>query len=86
MATPKRYTIEKISDVFQIPADKFDAFLVDFKTYYELGAPMAELLKDVADTGGINVEVVPLHMTWIDDGKHDAEFIIKTEVSDNDQI
>lgn len=83
MATPKRYTIDKITDIFQIPPERFDAFLVDFKSYYELGQPFADLIKEVAKTGGINVDVIPMEMTWIDDNEHNATIILKTQ-EDND--
>lgn len=85
MATPKRYTIEKITDIFDIPKNRFDDFLVDFKSYYELGRPMADLIREVAKTGGVNVDVLPLKMTWIDDGKHDATIILQTKEGKNDQ-
>lgn len=75
---PKRYKIEKITDIFQIPEDRFDDFLVDFKSYYQMGRPMADLLKETAKVGGIDVEVLPLKMTWIDDGKHDVTIKIGT--------
>ena len=76
----KRYTIEKISDIFQIPEDRFDDFLVDFKSYYNMGQPMAKLIKEVAKTGGVAVDVLPMHMVWVDDGKHDAKVIINEQL------
>ena len=75
----KRYTIEKITDIFDIPEDKIDDFLVDFRSYYDLGRPMADLIKEVAKTGGVDVDVLPLKMVWIDDDKHDATIILKTQ-------
>ena len=67
-----RYTIEHITDIFSIPEDRFDEFLVDFKSYYQMGRPMADLIQEVAKIGGIEAEVLPIRMTWIDDGKHDV--------------
>jgi hypothetical protein len=76
----ERYDIEKITDIFQIPEDKFEEFLVDFKTYYELGKAMMELIPAVSNTSGIKADarVVPQKMTWIDDGKHDANIKFAT--------
>ena len=74
----KRYEIEKITDIFQIPEDKFDDFLEDFKTYYSFGIHMTKLIDAIAATGGIKTETVPQKMTWIDDGKHDATVYLKS--------
>lgn len=74
----KRYTIEKITDIFEMPEDKFSDFLQDFESYYRMGRPMADLIKEVAKTGGIDVAVLPMKMVWIDDDKHDVTVYLKT--------
>ncbi len=76
----KRYDIEKITDIFAIPEDKFDEFLVDFKAYYQFGKNVSALIDEIAKTGGISTETIPQKMTWIDDGKHDAKIILKPKV------
>ena len=75
----KKYQIEKITDIFQIPKDKFDDFLVDFKAYYETGHNMTELLKATGDVLKTPVEVLKGGMTWIDDDRHDVKISIKTK-------
>lgn len=78
--TPNRYKIEKITDIFQIPEDKFKDFLTDFETFYTLGKSMVELVDTVAEVSGLNgVKTVPTHMVWIDDGKHDAKVYLKPQ-------
>jgi hypothetical protein len=74
---PKRYEIEKLTDILQIPEDKFDAFVEDLRTYHTMGIHMTKLLETVAEIGGIKAEVIPQKMTWIDDDKHDATVYLK---------
>lgn len=78
MSEPKRYTIERITDIFEIPEDRFKDFLTDFESYYRIGLPMADLIKVAAEAGGIEVEVLPMKMVWVDDGKHDVTLKIST--------
>ena len=78
-----RYDIEKITDVFQIPEDKFEAFLVDFKNYYQIGLDMSKLIDEVAKVGGIDTKTLPQKMTWIDDDRHDVKIYLK---SNADQV
>lgn len=75
----RRYTIEKITDIFAIPEDRFDDFLVDLKSYHQLGSSIPKLIDEVARVGGIQTQTVPTKMTWIDDGKHEAKIVIDTK-------
>jgi hypothetical protein len=74
----KTYKIEKITDIFEIPRDRFDDFLVDFKAYYEAGFDIAELLTVTGKALKIPAEVVKGGMTWIDDGRNDIKIQIDT--------
>lgn len=67
-----RYEIEKITDIFQIPEEGFDDFLVDLRAYYSFGKHMTALIDEVAAVGGVKTKTVPQKFTWIDNGKHDA--------------
>jgi hypothetical protein len=78
VGSPRRYTIEKITDIFEIPEDRFSDFLVDFESYYRMGRPMADLIKEVAKTGGVDAAVVSMKMVWVDDEKHDVKVHLKT--------
>lgn len=74
----KQYDIEKITDIFAIPEDKFDEFLVDLKAYYQFGKSLPPLLEGLAKVGGVDTTVAPQGMTWIDDGKHNANVKLTT--------
>ncbi len=76
--TTTRYDIEKITDIFQIPEDKFEAFLVDFKSYYQIGLDMSKLIDGVAKAKGIGTKTLPQKMTFIDDGRHDVKIYLKS--------
>lgn len=75
----KRYKIDKITDIFEIPKDKFDDFLVDFRAYYETGHDMAQLLTITGEVLKTPVEVIKGGMTWIDDERHDISVKISTK-------
>ena len=74
---PKRYEIRHINDIFSVPEDRFDDFLVDLKSFYTLAKPMCDLVDTTAQTVGLNVSTMPESFTWIDDGKHDATIRFK---------
>lgn len=78
--TGRRYEIKHISDIFNIPEDRFDDFLVDFKSFYQLGKPMAELIETIANEAAkLQVKPAIEKMAWIDDGKHNAKIYIKPQ-------
>lgn len=79
MSEPKRYEIEKLTDILEIPEEKFDAFVEDLRTYHTMGIHMTKLLETLADIGGVKAEVIPQKMTWIDDGEHNATVYLKTD-------
>lgn len=76
-----RYEIEKITDIFAIPEERFNDFLADFKAYYLLGKSTSQLLDSVAAVVGIKSKSAPGKMVWIDDGKHDVRAFIKPEAT-----
>ena len=77
----KQYRIEKITDIFDIPEDRFDDFLEDFKTYYQQGNAWPELLENIAKVGGMDAKVLIGPMVWIDDDKHNIRVKISAEES-----
>lgn len=74
----KEYTIKQITDIFQIPEDKLDEFIVDLRAYYHCGKHLTNLIDTVAKAKGLDTKTLPQHMTWIDDGNHDASIRIST--------
>lgn len=79
----KKYKVEKITDVFAIPQDRFDDFLVDLKTYRQLGEDFSSLIDAVSDINGIKTKTIPQYMVWIDDGKHDAKITLIPKEDDH---
>lgn len=78
----KRYEIEKIADIFNVPEESIDSFLVDLKTYYTLGKSVPELIAEVAAISGVKTKTMPQKMVWIDDGKHDATIYLNPTPKD----
>lgn len=74
----RKYTIEKISDIFQIPKDSFADFLVDLESFYDVGRNMTNLIHGASKVIGVNVEALPQKMVWTDDKRHDAAITILT--------
>lgn len=82
----KVYTIEKISDVFQIPEDRFEAFLEEFRTFYQVGKPMITLVEELADeVAKTQVKSAVKRMRWVDDGKRDVRIHLETTQENKDQ-
>ena len=76
MNLPKTYTIEKIADIFEIPEESFEDFLIDFKEFYNVGRNMTDLIYGAAKIIGTTVEVLPQKMVWTDDKRHDVKVTI----------
>jgi len=70
----KEYKIKHISDILEIPEDKFDHFLVDLKTVYEVSKNIREITLTLGDEAS-NKQFMPC-VRWIDDDKHDGQFNI----------
>lgn len=76
----ERYEITHISDVLAIPEDKFEEFLVDFRSFYAVSKPMAQLIETIADeVTKVQIKSSIEKMVWIDDGKHDATIKLYNE-------
>lgn len=83
MIMNKKYTLEKLEDVLNIPPERFDDFLVEFKSWYTVVRGMKELIKTTATVLGTqNIEIKPQKMVWIDNKKTDIKINIET-VDDN---
>lgn len=78
--TSKRYDISHITDIFAIPEDKWEDFVVDLKAYYDFGHTLPQLFEEIAKAGGIAARSEMGTFTWIDDGKHKATVHIDAKV------
>lgn len=78
----KTYEIKALSDIFQIPEDRLDAFFVELREWVDLGRPMYELSKTL--TEALGEDAAQMQMKWIDDGKHDKKIVIEAKVGKED--
>jgi hypothetical protein len=70
-----QYEIETLADIEQIPVEKIDAFLIDLKNWLEMRRDAREMDRSFKQLFGSSSSLVSIgdSMTWVDDGKHDAE-------------
>lgn len=74
----KRYEIDKITDILEIPPESLDDFLIDLKSYHELG----QLWKGLADALGEAGSAQLKRFVWIDDGKHERKVNVEVIVKE----
>lgn len=79
----KRYEIEKISDIFQIPEDRFHLFIDDLISFYTVSKNMSSLIQTTGEIVGTPVTALPEKMTWIDDDKHEVKINLRTQNQSN---
>lgn len=60
MAKPNEYVIERVTDLLQVPSEKWDALLTDLRIWMELRLEMRPLI----DAGLLEMEP---HLHWVDD-------------------
>lgn len=58
-----RYEIEKITDIFQVPEESFDRFLVDLSAYYHFGKNFTKVIDEFAAIGGVKTKTTPQKFT-----------------------
>ena len=78
----KEYTINHISDILDIPEEKFDHFLIDLKSCYEASKNMREIMLVCGDKQS-NEEFLK-EIVWIDDDKHDGKIQITVTGEENE--
>lgn len=77
----KRYKLTKIADLFEIPTERFDDFMVDLKMWHSAGRATKQLIDTIAEVVGEEAPKDPITMVWIDDGKHEGKIIIKKKTT-----
>lgn len=78
----KRYTLKQVSDFLDIPKDKIDDCLMEFKTFIEFSQAMGDIGKVVEPDMAVSKMLKGSHFIWIDDGKHDLRKITITTPSE----
>ena len=69
----KEYFIVKLSDIFDIPENSFDDFMIDLKAFYKVGRNMTTIGKIAEPNMPPSKMLKGTEMIWIDDGKHDLK-------------
>ena len=69
----KKYELKLISDIFDIPSDKWEEFIVDLKSFYDYGQNLAGFGKIIEPDKTPSELLKGTNMTWIDDGKHELK-------------
>jgi len=78
----KKYKIEKINDIFQIPTEKLPQFLKEFSKFI---LDMAKLRDEIVFNTEKDMDYdVFTNLVWIDDGKEDLNIKVRI-FNDNDE-
>jgi hypothetical protein len=74
---PKTYKIQTLSDILDVVnPDNIECFKKDFSEWLNHRVFIKQAINEINKNAGVNVEV-PNEFTWIDDGKNNADIIIK---------
>lgn len=69
----KKYQLEKLNDILDIPSDSLDDFFIDLRKWHSI----TNNLKDMAEAlGQSRDDVGSRGFVWKDDGKHDAKITL----------
>lgn len=59
------YRIERLSDLLQVPQDRWSALLADLREWMQLRSDVKEAMGPLIEAGFMKL---PEGMTWVDDG------------------
>jgi len=85
MSEPKRYTIEHINDILEIPEEKIDHFLEDLRGWYTHAKAWKDMLGVISEIAGDDAATTETKFVWIDDDKHDAKVTIQIRTPEGEQ-
>lgn len=83
--TKKIYKLRLMSDMFAIPEDRFDDFLIDLKQWHKVAGNFNELTKIVAKAANEPLPEDYMIMKWKDDGIHKGKVTINVGQKPNQQ-
>lgn len=69
----KKYSLKLMVDMFAIPEDRFDEFLVDLRKWHKIGTGFNNVVQSVAKAVGVKMPEDYMTMRWLDDGIHDGD-------------
>ena len=71
--TNKQFTLKLMTDMFAIPEDRFEEFLIDLRKWHKIGKSFSEVLSTIADATGEELPEDYMTMRWTDDGIHEGK-------------
>lgn len=66
--TNKTYELKLMTDMYEIPADRFDDFIIQLKKWHKETSGLAELIKIVNEIAGEKMPEEYGTLKWTDDG------------------
>lgn len=72
MGKPKTYRLKLMVDMFQIPEERFEEFLIDLKKWHSFGQKFNDLVQTIGKAVDEQIPADYMTMRWTDDGIHDG--------------
>ncbi len=80
MSKPKEYKISKVQDFFEVPIEKLDACLEEFREYINMAHDLKSRFAAVAENIGAKDAQADIGLFhWIDDARKDVTIELKTK-------
>lgn len=77
--TNKDFQLKFMSDMLDIPEDRFDEFLIDLKKWHNFGSNFKNLVAGVASAVGEELPDEFMTMRWLDDGIHSGKVVVNVK-------
>ncbi len=71
---PTRYKIKSASDFLDVPEDKLDLCLEEFKEFLVTAREIMECMPDIKEVS--EELILQIHFIWIDDGKRGGKIAV----------
>lgn len=71
--TNKKFTLKLMSDMFAIPEERFDEFLVDLRKWHKIGKSFDGVVQSISKAVGEKMPDDYMTMHWLDDGIHEGK-------------
>jgi len=80
------YRIERVQDFLQVPEDRLEECLTEFRHYLQIARSVSEMVKLVGEVVGAKKAESEIRcFNWCDDGIRAATIRLETKVEQNDQ-
>jgi len=70
-------------DMFQIPEDRFEEFLIDLRQWHKIGGAFNNLAQSIGKAVGETLPDEYMVMRWIDDSKHGGDIKISIHATED---